>query len=403
MAVERTFSILKPDATARNLTGAINAMIEQAGLRIVAQKRVRITREQAETFYGVHRERPFFGELVDFMISGPVVVQVLEGENAIAKYRDVMGATDPAKAAAGHHPQGPRQVDRRELGARFRRAGHGGEGNRAVLLRQRDRRLTAMLKRGVSSRSVRWSLGHVGRAVRLALRSQGALTHAATARERLGNRQGSAAVGYLWADMMHAGVLDRRRPDHLDQHPSLRRQRRRDRAGLPLAAAAAALLGHPARRRRRRAAAHLLHHHHRADHGRSPFLKLVGGLLLLWIAVKLIVPSEEHGEDSVKAGDTLWRAVWLVTVADIVMSLDNVIAIAAAAETAAMRVDIAHALAIKTTLIIFGLATSVPLIIAGSALLMAVLERFPILVWAGAALLGWVAGEIMVKDAAVVG
>jgi len=101
MAVERTFSILKPDATARNLTGAINAMIEQAGLRIVGQRRVRITKEQAETFYAVHKERPFFRELVDFMISGPVVVQVLEGENAIAKYRDVMGATDPAKAAPG--------------------------------------------------------------------------------------------------------------------------------------------------------------------------------------------------------------------------------------------------------------------------------------------------------------
>jgi len=101
MALERTFSIIKPDATARNLTGAINAMIEQAGLRIVAQKRVCITRAQAETFYAVHRERPFFGELVDFMISGPVVVQVLEGENALAKYRDIMGATDPAKAAPG--------------------------------------------------------------------------------------------------------------------------------------------------------------------------------------------------------------------------------------------------------------------------------------------------------------
>jgi nucleoside-diphosphate kinase len=101
MAIERTFSIIKPDATARNLTGAINAIIERAGLRIVAQKRVRITRGQAETFYAVHRERPFFGELVDFMISGPVVVQVLEGENAIAKYREVMGATDPAKAAPG--------------------------------------------------------------------------------------------------------------------------------------------------------------------------------------------------------------------------------------------------------------------------------------------------------------
>jgi nucleoside-diphosphate kinase len=101
MAIERTFSIIKPDATARNLTGGINAMIERAGLRIVAQKRVRISREQAETFYAVHRQRPFFGELVDFMMSGPVIVQVLEGENAIAAYRDLMGATDPAKAAAG--------------------------------------------------------------------------------------------------------------------------------------------------------------------------------------------------------------------------------------------------------------------------------------------------------------
>src|SRR6478672_11128576 len=101
MAVERTFSILKPDATERNLTGAINAIIEKAGLRIVAQRRVRISREQAEKFYTVHRERPFFRELVEFMISGPVVVQVLEGENAIARYREVMGATDPAKAADG--------------------------------------------------------------------------------------------------------------------------------------------------------------------------------------------------------------------------------------------------------------------------------------------------------------
>src|ERR1700757_5023650 len=101
MAIERTFSILKPDATARNLTGAINAMIEKSGLRIIAQRRVMITRAQAEAFYAVHRQRPFFGELVDFMISGPVVVQVLGGENAIAAYRDLMGATDPAKPAAG--------------------------------------------------------------------------------------------------------------------------------------------------------------------------------------------------------------------------------------------------------------------------------------------------------------
>ncbi len=105
-----------------------------------------------------------------------------------------------------------------------------------------------------------------------------------------------------------------------------------------------------------------------------PFLKLVGGILLVWIAVKLVVPSEEHGEDTVKAGDTLWRAVWLVTVADIVMSLDNVIAIAAAAETAAMRVDVGHAVDDQDHLIVFGLATSVPLIIAGSALLMELLN-----------------------------
>ena len=101
MATERTFSIIKPDATARNLTGAVNAVIEKAGLRIVAQKRIRMTREQAETFYAVHKARPFFGELVDFMTSGPVVVPVLQGEGAVLKYRDVMGATDPKKATKG--------------------------------------------------------------------------------------------------------------------------------------------------------------------------------------------------------------------------------------------------------------------------------------------------------------
>jgi nucleoside-diphosphate kinase len=101
MARERTLSIIKPDATQRNLTGAINARIEQSGLRIVAQKRIRMTREQAEGFYAVHRERPFFKSLVEFMISGPVVVQVLEGDDAVAKYREVMGATDPATAAPG--------------------------------------------------------------------------------------------------------------------------------------------------------------------------------------------------------------------------------------------------------------------------------------------------------------
>ena len=101
MATEHTFSILKPDATRRNVTGAINALIEKAGLRIVAQKRVHMTRAQAETFYAVHKARPFFGELVESMISGPVVVQVLEGDNAIKTYRDVLGATDPKKAEPG--------------------------------------------------------------------------------------------------------------------------------------------------------------------------------------------------------------------------------------------------------------------------------------------------------------
>ena len=98
---ERTFSIIKPDATTRNLTGKINAVIEDAGLRIVAQRRIRMSQAQAEKFYEVHKERPFFGELVEFMMSAPVVVQVLEGDNAVARYREVMGATNPAQAAPG--------------------------------------------------------------------------------------------------------------------------------------------------------------------------------------------------------------------------------------------------------------------------------------------------------------
>ena len=101
MAMQRTFSIIKPDATARNLTGKVNAKIEEAGLRIIAQKRIQMTKEQAGGFYAVHKERPFYNDLVNFMVSGPVVVQVLEGENAIAKYREVMGATNPAEADAG--------------------------------------------------------------------------------------------------------------------------------------------------------------------------------------------------------------------------------------------------------------------------------------------------------------
>jgi nucleoside-diphosphate kinase len=101
MAVERTFSIIKPDATRRNLTGKINARFEEKGLRVVAQKRIKMTRQQAEGFYGVHKERPFFNDLCTFMTSGPVVVQVLEGDNAVAKNREIMGATNPANAAPG--------------------------------------------------------------------------------------------------------------------------------------------------------------------------------------------------------------------------------------------------------------------------------------------------------------
>jgi nucleoside-diphosphate kinase len=101
MAVTRTFSIIKPDATRRNLTGAVTKVLEEAGLRVVASKRIHMSREQAEGFYAVHKERPFFGELVDFMISGPVVVQVLEGENAMQRNRDIMGATNPKDAAEG--------------------------------------------------------------------------------------------------------------------------------------------------------------------------------------------------------------------------------------------------------------------------------------------------------------
>jgi YjbE family integral membrane protein len=133
-----------------------------------------------------------------------------------------------------------------------------------------------------------------------------------------------------------------------------------------------------------------------------PFLKLVGGALLFWVATKLVT-EDADGEGDVEAAENLWRAVRIVAIADIVMSLDNVIAIAASADIAAAKVDLAHAAAIKTTLIIFGLATSVPLIVAGSAILMALLERFRVLVWAGGALLGWVAGDIMATDPAVIG
>jgi YjbE family integral membrane protein len=134
-----------------------------------------------------------------------------------------------------------------------------------------------------------------------------------------------------------------------------------------------------------------------------PYLRLVGGLLLFWVAIKLVVEDESSVDGRVESAQTLWRAVRIVAIADIVMSLDNVIAIAAAAETAGAGIDLAHAEAMKVALIVFGLATSVPLIVAGSAILMALLERYPILIWAGGALLGWIAGDIMTTDPFVLG
>jgi YjbE family integral membrane protein len=134
-----------------------------------------------------------------------------------------------------------------------------------------------------------------------------------------------------------------------------------------------------------------------------PFLKLVGGALLFYVATKLVTEDADGDDEGVEGAQTLWRAVRIVAIADIVMSLDNVIAIAATAEIAAAQVDLAHAASIKATLIVFGLATSVPLIVAGSAILMALLERYRVLVWGGGALLGWVAGDVMVTDPALNG
>src|SRR5438477_1986743 len=129
-----------------------------------------------------------------------------------------------------------------------------------------------------------------------------------------------------------------------------------------------------------------------------PYLKLIGGALLFYVATKLVTEDAGGDDDGVEGAQTLWRAVRIVAIADIVMSLDNVIAIAATAEIAAAQVDALHAVSIKATLIIFGLATSVPLIVAGSAILMALLERYRVLVWGGGALLGWIAGDVMAKD-----
>ena len=143
MAVTRTFSIIKPDATRRNLTGAVTKMLEEAGLRVVASKRIRMTREQAEGFYAVHRERPFFNDLCTFMTSGPVVVQVLEGENAVLRNREVMGATNPDAGRRGHDPQGLCGIDRGQFGPRFRQRREREDRNRLLLQAGRNRRLTS--------------------------------------------------------------------------------------------------------------------------------------------------------------------------------------------------------------------------------------------------------------------
>jgi YjbE family integral membrane protein len=134
-----------------------------------------------------------------------------------------------------------------------------------------------------------------------------------------------------------------------------------------------------------------------------PYLKLVGGALLFYVAIKLVTDDAGGEDEDIQSAQTIWRAVWIVVIADIVMSLDNVIAIAASAEAAAAQVDLIHATAVKDTLIVFGLATSIPLIVAGSAILMALLERYRVLVWGGGALLGWIAGDVMVADPALSG
>ena len=141
MAIERTLSIIKPDAVAKNVIGQIYSRFEAAGLKIVAAKLAHLSRGEAEQFYAVHKERPFFKDLVEFMISGPVMIQVLEGENAILKNRDLMGATDPKKAARRHHPRRFRRQHRRQRRARLRRP-RNRQGRSRLLLRRPERLLT---------------------------------------------------------------------------------------------------------------------------------------------------------------------------------------------------------------------------------------------------------------------
>src|SRR5262245_58600866 len=215
MAIERTFSIIKPDATARNLTGAVNALIERAGLRIVAQKRIRMSRGQAETFYAVHKARPFFGELVEFMTSGPVVVQVLEGEGAIAGYRDVMGATDPSKAADGTI----RKMHAKSIGEN---SVHGSDAPETAVIE------LAQFFSG--NEIVGWSTLRIvsqGRNGRPSgLKDKGARCGLVVA--DLGSRERRRVLRPVQERDGDAGLLGRRRQDHLDQHPAVRRQRAGD-------------------------------------------------------------------------------------------------------------------------------------------------------------------------------
>ena len=162
MATERTLSIIKPDATRRNLTGQIVARFESAGLRVVAQRRMQLSTAQAEAFYAVHKARPFFKSLVEFMTSGPVVVQVLEGEDAIAKNREVMGATDPAKAAPGTIRKDFAESIEANSVPWFGRARDGGERNPFLLQRSRHRRLTVNLEAFHERQNGRHHGSHVG-------------------------------------------------------------------------------------------------------------------------------------------------------------------------------------------------------------------------------------------------
>ncbi len=351
MAIERTFSIIKPDATARNLTGAINAMIEQAGLRIVAQKRIKMSREQAETFYAVHHERPFFRELVDFMTSGPVVVQVLEGENAVAAYRDIMGATDPAKAAPGTI----RKVHAKSIGEN---SVHGSDApetavkrNCAVFCRQRNRRLRR-------------------RAVTLIAEYFNPVLWRDWFNAGI-NEFGHTAFWFAVVQIIFINALlsgDNAIVIAMACRGLPQQQRR---WGLILGAGLAVLL-------------RIVFTVVLASLMMLPYLKLVGGAALLYISAKLLVP-EGSDKSEVEAAAHLWRAVLLVVIADIVMSFDNVVAIAAAA-----RGDF--------FLLAIGLAISIPFLVVGAALVAVLLDRFPILIWAGAALLGWIGGQTMATD-----